>query len=125
LIHQECCFTAPEFSLLQELRRLWDSRDTGGLFGPDNTLLIDDSTYKVSDSCCTISLGLYRLERSLIHLSVCLYEQASLNPPHTAIHPPAWDDPERLAEDAELSPQGPVRLSIHSVDKGRPILDRN
>lgn len=31
----------------QELRKLWDSRDMGGLFGPDNTLLIDDSTYKV------------------------------------------------------------------------------
>lgn len=32
--------------------------------------------------------------------------QASLNPPDTAIHPPAWEDPERLADDAELSPNG-------------------
>lgn len=33
-------------------------------------------------------------------------DQASLNPEHTAIHPPAWDDPERLASDKELSPSG-------------------
>ncbi|EKU23302.1 hypothetical protein NGA_0707200 [Nannochloropsis gaditana CCMP526] len=57
----------------KELRRLWESKDVAGLFGPSNTLMIDDSRYK-----------------------------ASLNPPHTAIHPPAWDDPDAHASDDAL-----------------------
>lgn len=57
--------------ITQELRKLWDSRDTGGLFGPDNTLLIDDSTYKVSE----------REERTLACYVMALHTGS-----HTAAH---------------------------------------
>ncbi len=56
------------------------------LLGPTNTLLIDDSHYK-----------------------------ASLNPPHTAIHPAAWDDPEGLAADDALAPAGRLRAYLESL----------
>ncbi|TFJ86487.1 hypothetical protein NSK_002144 [Nannochloropsis salina CCMP1776] len=70
----------------KELRRLWESKDVAGLFGPSNTLMIDDSRYK-----------------------------ASLNPPHTAIHPPAWDDPDAHASDDALGPSGNVRLYLQAL----------
>lgn len=89
----------------QELRKLWDSRDIAGLFGPDNTLLIDDSNYKVSSCIAQMDRAFKEgWEGCLTPLTQT--PQASLNPPDTAIHPPAWDDPERLATDAELSPNG-------------------
>lgn len=56
------------------------------ILGPTNTLLIDDSHYK-----------------------------ASLNPPHTAIHPAAWDDPEGLAADDALGPAGKLRVYLESL----------
>ncbi|GAB5032248.1 haloacid dehalogenase-like hydrolase superfamily isoform 1 [Nannochloropsis oceanica] len=70
----------------KELRRLWESREVAGLFGPNNTLLIDDSHYK-----------------------------ASLNPPHTAIHPAAWDDPDAHADDDALGPNGSIRAYLEAL----------
>lgn len=54
--------------------------------GPNNTLLIDDSHYK-----------------------------ASLNPPHTAIHPTAWDDPDAHADDDALGPNGSIRAYLEAL----------
>lgn len=54
--------------------------------GPNNTLLIDDSHYK-----------------------------ASLNPPHTAIHPTAWDDPDAHANDDALGPNGSIRAYLEAL----------
>lgn len=61
------------FCITQELRKLWDSRDTAGLFGPDNTLLIDDSTYKVSE----------REERTLACYVMALHTGSHTAAPHT------------------------------------------
>jgi hypothetical protein len=56
------------------------------IIGPNNTLLIDDSHYK-----------------------------ASMNPPHTAIHPTAWDDPDAHADDDALGPNGSIRAYLEAL----------
>jgi hypothetical protein len=41
--------------------------------------------------------------------------KASLNPDHTAIHPPAWDDPEKLSADDSLAPTGKLRSYLEAL----------
>lgn len=41
--------------------------------------------------------------------------KASLNPDHTAVHPPAWDDPEKLSADDSLAPTGKLRGYLEAL----------
>jgi hypothetical protein len=69
--------------MLKELSRLWSMGAWAAPFGPSNTLLVDDSPYKVV-----------------------------ANPAHTAIHPTEWQgpaDPDPASHGA-LSPKGALRL---------------
>jgi hypothetical protein len=74
--------------MLKELSRLWSMGAWAAPFGPSNTLLVDDSPYKVV-----------------------------ANPAHTAIHPTEWQgptDPDPASHGA-LSPKGALRRVLAVV----------
>jgi hypothetical protein len=74
--------------MLKELSRLWSMGAWAAPFGPSNTLLVDDSPYKVV-----------------------------ANPAHTAIHPTEWQgptDPDPASHGA-LSPKGALRRVLAAV----------
>jgi hypothetical protein len=87
---------------LKVLARLWErpelSAADGRPYGPHNTLLLDDSPYKVM-----------------------------ANPPHTAVHPSEWSAANSALElDEALGPDGSIRLLLDRfarADDGRHVVE--
>jgi len=117
----------------KELRRLWESREVAGLFGTSRGGLPDGGG-KESNACFAFD-GRPRSQAYLIFLrwhtfyyfplnytgpnNTLLIDdshyKASLNPPHTAIHPAAWDDPDAHADDDALGPNGSIRAYLEAL----------
>jgi len=73
--------------MLKRMSAVWGEARLRGLYGPHNSLLLDDSPYK-----------------------------AALNPPNTSIHPPEWDaNATGAIEDHGLGPGGPVRTFLEGL----------